>query len=169
MDGINDMVFVVSVENNPFTFTYDFLNRAAMEGTGFTERILGKPIREVYQGEEGTFLYEQYKQAANRGEIVSYEDSYVSPLGEKCYSETKLTPLLDEEEYCYQIVAVVKDTTKMKWAELEKDEAWSHLNESNNRYQSLFHHNPDAIISFDLNGLITNGLWKKLLVTHRWN
>ncbi|WP_106496112.1 sensor domain-containing protein [Lentibacillus sp. Marseille-P4043] len=156
MDGISDMVFVVRVERDP-VFIYDFLNRAAMDGTGLNRDAVGKSIREVYKEETGTFLFEQYNKVVTSGEAVIYEDSYVSPNGERNYSKTKLTPLFDEQNQCKQIVAVVKDISKEKNARLETEKTWGKLQESNKRYQSLFHHNSDAIILFDLNGQIEDG------------
>ncbi|GGA70662.1 hypothetical protein [Ornithinibacillus halotolerans] len=43
MDGISDMIFVVNAQGDSI-FTYEFLNRAAMEKTGLTEDIIGKKI-----------------------------------------------------------------------------------------------------------------------------
>ena len=111
MDGISDMVFIIRVGEDS-DFYYDFLNRAAMEGTGLTQSVLGKSIRAVYPIEMAHFLYTQYKKVVSSHESVTYEDSYESPLGEIYYSETKLTPLVDEYKRCTQIVAVVHDITK---------------------------------------------------------
>ncbi|MGY0691283.1 PAS domain S-box protein [Virgibacillus sp. FSP13] len=156
MDGISDMVFVVRVERDPI-FIYDFLNRAAMDETGLSQNAVGRSIRDVYKEETGNFLFEQYKKVITTGETVTYEDSYVSSKDERSYSKTTLTPLFDEQNQCKQIVAVVKDISKEKNARLEMEETWDKLQESNKRYQSLFHHNSDAIILFDLNGRIVDG------------
>lgn len=156
MDGIRDMVFAVRVENES-VFIYEFLNRAAMEGTGLDQSVLGKSVLEVYREETATFLHKQYMKVVTSEDSVTYEDSYIAPSGKKFYSKATLTPLFDDKKQYKQIVAVVKDISKEKWAELETEKAWDNLNESRKRYQSLFHHNSDAIISFDLNGRVTNG------------
>ncbi|MGP4105648.1 diguanylate cyclase domain-containing protein [Virgibacillus sp. L01] len=151
------MVFVMKVENGS-EFKYDFVNRAAMEGTEITQAALGKTIREVCTRDHSDFLYEQYKEAAISKKSVTFEDSYIPHhLGEKYYSKTVLTPLFNEMKQCEQVVGVVKDITKEKVAESDRKVAWDRLHENKERYHSLFHHNSDAIISLDLNGHITNG------------
>ncbi|MBP1948030.1 diguanylate cyclase (GGDEF)-like protein/PAS domain S-box-containing protein [Virgibacillus litoralis] len=156
MEGLSDMVFVMKVESG-FEFTYDFVNRAAMEGTDITQAALGKTIKEVCVRDQSNFLYEQYKEVVISKNRVTFEDSYISHTGEKFYSKTLLTPLFNDSGQCEQIVGVVKDITKEKVAESDRKIAWDRLHESKERYHSLFHHNSDAIISLDLNGHITNG------------
>ena len=156
MDGIRDMVFIIRVGEDS-DFYYDFLNRAAMEGTGLTQHVLGKSIREVYPIEAAHFLFTQYQKVVSSHESITYEDSYESPLGEIYYSETKLTPLVDEYKRCTQIVAVVHDITEKKYTELEIKESQERLKESRQRYRSLFDYNSDAILSFDLDGNVLSG------------
>ncbi|MFB4167767.1 PAS domain S-box protein [Virgibacillus sp. JSM 102003] len=156
MEGLSDMVFVMKAEAG-FEFRYDFVNRAAMEGTEITQAALGKTIREVCEREHSDFLYVQYKRAVVSQEKVIFEDSYIYHTGKKYYSKTVLTPLFNEMKQCDHIVGVVKDITNEKVAETERKEAWDKLHENKERYHSLFHHNSDAIISLDLNGYITNG------------
>ncbi|WP_092491922.1 sensor domain-containing protein [Virgibacillus salinus] len=156
MEGLSDMVFVMKVEGG-FEFTYDFVNRAAMEGTDITQAALGKTIQEVCARDQSDFLYEKYKEVVISKNSVTFEDSYISHAGEKFHSKTLLTPLFNDLGQCEQIVGVVKDITSEKVAESERRVAWDRLHESKERYHSLFHHNSDAIISLDLNGHITNG------------
>lgn len=93
MGGITDMVFVINVENES-VFSYDFLNRTTMEGTGLTEIVLGKTIRGVYPREMANRLNKQYKKVVTSGENVTYTDSYITPSGDRNYSETILTPFI---------------------------------------------------------------------------
>ncbi|MEC5424162.1 PAS domain S-box protein [Virgibacillus sp. C22-A2] len=152
MEGIQNMLFVIKVDSN---FTYEFLNRAAMEGTGLNQDVLGKPIDEVYPDAPATFLYEQYRKAVSSRKVTTYEDSYMSPKGFLSFSETTLTPLFDNKENCTHIVAVVKDITNEKWAESEIKKSKDILLENKQKYQSLYDYNLDAIITIDLNGNIT--------------
>ncbi|MFZ3578788.1 PAS domain S-box protein [Virgibacillus sp. DJP39] len=156
MDGISDMLFVIRVENET-ELIYDFINRAAMDGTGLSQEVLGKKIGEVYPQETASFFYQHYTKVLTSRKPHTFEDSFVSPSGKRYYSETKLTPLFNEMNKCTQVVAVVKDITKEKWTEIEIEKAWYELNESKKRYQSLFDHNKDVILLFDLDGHITDG------------
>lgn len=156
MDGIQDMVFIMRVGENSI-FYYDFLNRAAMERTGLTQDVLGKSIRDVNPQKTANFLYEQYNKVVTSGESIIYEDSYNSSKGGKYYSQTKLTPLFDETKKCSHIVALVQDITDKKRADLKAEEYWDKLNESRQRYQSLFYYNTDAILLLDLQGRIIDG------------
>lgn len=116
MDGISDMVFVMRVKDES-EFIYDFVNQAAMEGMGITQDVLGKVIWEVRPQDHAGLLYEQYKKVVTNQKSVTFEDSYISRLGEKYYSETKLTPILNDMKQCEQVVGVVKDISKEKVAE----------------------------------------------------
>ncbi len=156
MDGISDMVFVVKVVNNS-EFLYEFLNRSAMEKTGLTEHVLNNSFYDVYSRETADFFYKQYKKVVTSRENIIYEDSYVGILGNNFFSETTLTPIFNNLNECEYIVAVVKDITNEKNALLDVQETLSKLFESNERYHSLFSHNTDGILLFNLNGTIVNG------------
>lgn len=158
MDGISDMVFVIKVEeiNDKPVFIYDFFNQAAMDGTGMTNDMLGKPIRTAFSPDSNKFLYEQYCKVLQTNECVIYEDAYLSPEGKK-YAKTILNPLFNNHHEITHIVAVVRDITNEKLTEAEFLKTITERDLNDKRYQSLFHQNPDAIFSFDLNGRIVNG------------
>ena len=155
MDGIQEIVFIMRVGSD-FEFYYDFLNRAAMKITGLTESVIGKSFREVYPAEVANLLYEQYEKVITSLESVTYEDSYKPSLGERYYFETTLTPIFNDTRECTYIVALVRDITEKKWGDFELKEYWKKLNESNQRYRSLFNYNPNAIFTLDLKGQILN-------------
>lgn len=157
MDGITDMVFVMRVVyDNNIEFVYDFVNRSAIDGTGITKNALGKSIRDVRPLNHANKLYEHYNTVISSKKGLTFEDSFLSIDGDVRFSESKLTPLFDEEGICRQIVSVTTNITKEKLAELKSKETWIRLMDSKKAYQSLFNHNSDAIISFDLNGRITD-------------
>jgi diguanylate cyclase (GGDEF)-like protein/PAS domain S-box-containing protein len=156
MEGITNMVFVMRVGEDS-EFYYEFLNRAAMEWTGLNQSVLGKCLRSIYPEEKADFLSEHYNRVKANLESLTFEDTYISPLGERYYTETKLTPLLNEMLKCTHIVALVQDITEKKWSEFEIKESRESLNESREQYRSLFHYNSDAIFSFDLKGRIISG------------
>lgn len=156
MDGIEEMVYVMGVSDN-VDFYYDFINQAAMKGIGITEEAIGKSLHEVLSQEKAYYLSKQYKKAITDRKSFVYEDSFFSPSGKMYYSKTKLTPLFDEYNRCTHIVALVLDVTEQIEAELHVSEYLNKLNESEQRFRSLFHYNLNAIFSLDLTGRILNG------------
>ncbi|MEH7225769.1 sensor domain-containing diguanylate cyclase [Bacillus sp. JJ1566] len=157
IEGIKEPLFIVKVEEGS-EFYYEFLNRAAIEKTGLTEEVIGKSINTVYPKEMANFLNEQYTLAVLSMESIRYEDSYMSLLGEKSYFETTLTPLLDKAtNQCTHVIALVHDITEKKRGELELLEYWNKVNESNQKYSSLYKNNSDAIITFNTQGEIIEG------------
>lgn len=156
MDGIKESLFIVKIVNE-LNFVYAYLNRAAMERTGFTKSVIGQSIRDVYESERADFLIEQYKKVVISLDSVTYEDSHTSLLGEKYYSEITLSPLFDESNKCTHIVALVHDVTEKKWGEFELKSYWDSLLESKQRYRSLYEFNVDAIFSINRDGNIIKG------------
>ena len=69
------MIFVIEVENGD-EFHYGFMNKAAMNGTGLTQRALGRCILDVYPEEMAAFLIGQYKKVLSEKSSVKYQDSY---------------------------------------------------------------------------------------------
>ncbi|RUL48627.1 sensor domain-containing diguanylate cyclase [Lysinibacillus antri] len=157
INGIDDMVFVVKVEDQ--NFRYEFLNKSAMQCLRLNKDILGLTFRDVLPKEEAEFLYKKYQEVLIKREILTYEDSYRKKenVGEMNYSQVKLTPIFDGSGSCIRIVSVVRDITKEKAALSYVKEMVERIAESDERYQSLFTHNPDAILTFDKKGFITNG------------
>lgn len=152
-NGIQDMIYIMKVTEEG-NFIYDFINLAVRKYAGLTNDIIGKAFHEVLDNEKADFLYEKYEQAVNTNECVVYEDLYPSPLGEKRYGENVLTPLLDEEQNCTHVVAVVKDITDRKIAEKVAEQAREMLLEGKQRYQSLFDYNLDGVLAIDIQGMI---------------
>jgi diguanylate cyclase (GGDEF)-like protein/PAS domain S-box-containing protein len=153
MDGIKDLLFVMKVEDNS-VFYYDFLNRAAMEETGLDNSVLGKSITEVYSKEKAELLKGYYKKVAATQKNLTYEDSFLSSSGSILYSKTSLTPLIDQEK-CTHIVAVVKDITEQKMANMEMNKYMERLNASEQRFRLIAEHAHDLIMLLDDKGIIT--------------
>lgn len=153
MDGVQEMVFIVRVEDDEFY--YEFLNNSAMENTEMDEGAIGKTIMEAQNFELAELVYSQYKKALeSRGQLI-YEDSYYDPDGNLRYSKTRLTPMLDEEGNCTHIFSIVQDMTNEIEAKQESMDAWNRLEESRSLYHSLFEHNGDAILTLDMKGHIS--------------
>lgn len=155
MEGIEDLIFVMRVEDNA-TFVYEFINRAAENFTERTQDDIGKPLHSVYTGERLNFLQVQYENVLFTEKTVIYDDYSLSPTGIIHYYRTTLTPFFKNEKITH-IVAVIKDVTKEKWAESELVQSTNYLQESKEKYQSLFQFNLDAIVSLNTDGYIVDG------------
>ncbi|MEN1967785.1 diguanylate cyclase [Lentibacillus sp. N15] len=156
MDGMQDMVFVIRIDEKNM-FYYHFMNRAAMERTGLTKHVLGQSLQAVNSAETATRMIREYEKVMKTRASVTYEDSYVSSSGEKYYSQTELTPLFHSNGTCDMIVAVVKDISDQKRAELGLKETDGKLEESTQMYHSLFEYNSDGIYTLDLTGQVITG------------
>ncbi|WP_227396883.1 sensor domain-containing protein [Jeotgalibacillus aurantiacus] len=155
MKGIKEMVFIVKAEPDG-EFTYAFLNEEAKMRSGLSDEDLGKPIQCI-QPDLSSFLYSQYRKAAETKEDVVYKDSYTALSGETYYSKTRLSPLMDEKGECTHITALVNDITESTWAELDAEESRERALESRERFRSLFDHNLDAIFYLNLDGITISG------------
>lgn len=156
MEAIKDMVFIVSV-NGDSVLKYEFFNKAVFERTHLTQDAIGKTFLETHNADIARMLNDHYGKALETLADVVYQDIYISPAGESYYSETTLTPLIDDTGKCNHIIGVVKDITGERLAGLASEEAWERLKESRSRYRSLYENNTDAIFSLDLNGRILGG------------
>lgn len=162
MDGIREILIVVKVMANN-DFSYEYINKTAIERTGLKESDVEKSIFEVESRGNAAYYCKNHRQVVQTKQKMQFEDSYMSPEGKLYYSEVKLTPLFDEEKVTH-IVILVHDITDKKLAEMELVESKERLNESKLKYQSLFQYNLDTIFSLNLSGqvLITNLATKSL-------
>lgn len=148
MTAIQDMVFIVSIENDS-VFTYEFLNQAVFDRSNLTPDAVGKTFQEVHDSEMADLLTLHYGNVLETKKAFIYSDS--------TYSESTLTPLLDEHGNCTHIIGVIKDATAEKLAKIESQKTWKRIQESRSRYRSLYDNNADAILSLDITGKIQTG------------
>lgn len=156
MEGINEMVFIVKV-NEDCSFAYEFLNIAAMERTHLNSASIGKTFNEVHSTKTVEFLNRKYGEVFERNEILSYETSFYSPTNQLFYSKNLLTPFLDDTGKCTHIMCFAKDITEEKTALLESEGIRQRLEESSARYRPLFDSSAAAIFTIDSKGSITGG------------
>ncbi|WP_167568861.1 EAL domain-containing protein [Brevibacillus migulae] len=69
--------------------------------------------------------------------------------GEWILLEAKAIPILEANDQIANVAVIARDVTKRKQAERQ-------LEESEQRYRSLFAHNPDAVFSIDARGMVTS-------------
>ncbi|MDY0409135.1 diguanylate cyclase domain-containing protein [Virgibacillus soli] len=150
-NGIRDIVIIVKVEEGTI-FTYEFINKEARNRTTVGNHDIGKRIEDVVPADMVQFMLEKYREAAVSKEQIEYEDSYKRRLGKTYYTRTILTPLMDENNVCTHIVAVVEDITLRRQAEISSEASSQVIRESKDTYESLYEHNPDGIYRYDLTG-----------------
>lgn len=160
MDGISDMIFVIKVEKNN-DFSYEFLNKAALEKSNLGDNVVGLTIRDIYPPTKAQILYEQYTNVASTKKCLVYEDSYSDASGRQCYTESIMTPLFDEDGHCNRIVTVVKDITEQLLT-IEK------LEQSEKRFRIITENAQDLITLVNHEGKITyvSPSYKKILGYH---
>ncbi|MCP2033430.1 diguanylate cyclase (GGDEF)-like protein/PAS domain S-box-containing protein [Planomicrobium sp. HSC-17F08] len=156
MDGIQEMVFVVKIDKKA-SITYEFISKTAMENTGLNEGALGKTLHEVHSEEKAAHLEALYAKALATQEAVWFKDDYYTISGERRWSSTRMAAIVNEAKEFTYVVSVVKDITKEKSEEAEKNKAWKQLEEGISRYRSLFENNGDAIFTIDTEGRIRTG------------
>jgi PAS domain S-box-containing protein len=124
---------------------YRFVNQAYADWFGHpVAAILGKRISEV-SGEVAFEEIRPHVESALRGERVTYEAAVAYRDGGPRYIHAELISDKGEDGRVRGVVAVVVDMTARRSAERQ-------MEESEQRYRSLFEHNPDAVYSFDLAG-----------------
>lgn len=153
LNGIQDMIYIMELTHDG-KFIYNFINLAVNKYAGLTNEIIGKSFDEVLDQQKAAFLFDKYQEAVLTRDCVVYEDLFPSPQGETRYGENVLTPIMDENDNCTHVVAVVKDITERKIAEQAATEARELLREGKQRYQSLFDYNLDGVAAIDKNGKI---------------
>lgn len=155
-EGIKEMVMVIRV-NGVASFTYEFLNSAAMEKTILNPASIGKTIDEVHTPEIAFFLKERYAKVVKTKESAHYEDFYYSSENALVYTKSSLTPLYGDNGTCTHIVSHTTDITNEKMTKKKKQASHDYLVENFTRSQSLFDNNTDIIVTVDTDGFITGG------------
>ncbi|WP_169910901.1 sensor domain-containing diguanylate cyclase [Evansella clarkii] len=138
---MSDAIFVMEVENEGTAFRYLAVNKAAENQAGFTGNVIGLLIEDVMPETPARELNEQYEKVAKSGEEAVFEHGGENGM----IGESAFTPIYDDEGRIRQILSVTRDITKRKRAE-EK------LQESEQKYQSLFEYNSSAVFLLDMDG-----------------
>ncbi|TVR29410.1 MAG: PAS domain S-box protein, partial [Balneolaceae bacterium] len=117
-DTISDAIFTLSVESNE---TYRFLrvNNQFLKNVGKPQnQVIGKKLEDVIAPENISFVKEKYSEAIATGKNLRWEESIQIKNGTKT-GIVSVTPLLDEESNCYQLVGSISDISERKAAENE--------------------------------------------------
>lgn len=152
VDGIEDMVFVMRVEDDGERLFYQIINETARESLLHKE-VIGKELREVLDQLTAEHLYRHYRKAIDQRTTHDYEDVFFSPLGEECFAKTTLTPVVEGGRVTC-VVGVTRDITEQKKLEKQRNISMQRLKVSRQRYKSLFEESTQPIIYINKLGKI---------------
>ncbi len=145
MEVLADMVFISKVEKDS-SFTYAYFNHLAIRHANVDQTAIGKTFSEVHDTELAETLKTQYSKVLQTNKVVNYEDSYLSPSGILQYSHTRLTPLFDGTGECTYVMGVVTNITNEKLAQLESENSWSKLVQSEKQFRIIAENAQDVIV-----------------------
>ena len=154
IDGIQDMVFVLRVNETGDQFTYHLINQAVREQLLLSDDIIGKTLYQIETLQEvSDHLFEKYQQVVLTQSTYRYEDTFINPLGSERMAETTLSPIIVDGKVVY-VIAVTADLTTQKKLEKQKNISNKRLEFSRQRYQSLFDENTAPIVYLNKFGKI---------------
>ncbi|HEX7102203.1 MAG TPA: EAL domain-containing protein [Nitrolancea sp.] len=123
------------------------VNRAFCQITGYSERELrGTNILEITHSEDVEKSADRYRQLIE--DMIPYfhmETRYVRIDGRIVPAELSSSLACDDDGRPLYVIGLVQDLSERKVAE-------ARLRENEQRYRSLFYHNPDAVFSLDPRG-----------------
>lgn len=79
-------------------------------------QMVGKPLKELVGENSAGKLAEKFEQSLRSQELMTFEESTISPVGE-IYLSTTIVPVVDEAQGITRVVAISRDITKLKKAE----------------------------------------------------
>ena len=144
-----DAVFVFKKEGRS-QFNCIYSNQLSMD-----KQINMQTITQLFPPEKNPKLYDNVELLLRGKDEISYEEIEEEEKDKK-YLQYRLIPIIFEEQEIDVFLLVILDRTSQRKTELELKELWTELHKSKKSYQSLFKHNPEAIISIDLQGEINN-------------
>ncbi|WP_246042362.1 PAS domain S-box protein [Cohnella pontilimi] len=148
MDNLNAAVMSTDKDFTRITFCSDSL--AKMSGIPKQE-LMARPIlmHQHMHPEDDSFLMNEVKQQLDQGLRVVHTFRHTRPGQETRWVKMTMHPLLDHTGEVIRLDAILMDVTDKKLSELA-------LEESEQRYKSIFDNNLDGVFSIDLNGYFVN-------------
>ncbi|MDZ5470593.1 EAL domain-containing protein [Bacillus sp. 31A1R] len=143
---IKDMIFIMKVEEGPI-FTYIFANDTGSKYAGLTADSIGKGIEEVLPYERAFSLQKIYESVLVTRKTKTFSDEIELPDGRVSYTESILTPVIDQNNQVRFVVSVTRDVTETV---MER----KRLILTEQRYRSIVDHNLDGVFVVSLDGKI---------------
>lgn len=124
LNNITDLVFVMTYTHDE-QFVYEYINPAGLNIIKNKTDIIGKTIDKVTDKKTAKLLKKKYKKSVHARKTITFNNSFTLDDGERRYSQNILTPLINRNNECTHVIAIVKDITyqvKMKEQLKEKEE-----------------------------------------------
>jgi PAS domain S-box-containing protein len=136
-----------------FDVDFNFLaaNSAYEKGCNYkSEELIGKNHFELFPNQENKKIFENVKKTGKRVKFFDKPFEYADqPERGTTYWDWTLSPVKSEKGQIHGFVLSLSETTPRKKMEQK-------LKESKIRLQRMFEQAPDAILIFDLNGVVTD-------------
>lgn len=141
-DNIADVTFVLRAEADG-QFRFVFVNRAFEKTTGLpAAQVVGRLVPEVIPEPALSLVLEHYRTALRTHQPVAWQETSEYPNGRKT-GEVCVTPVLEADGTCCQLVGIVHDLTSAHEAE-------ARLRTSNERFQYALKATTDAIYDWNI-------------------
>ncbi|MDX1586044.1 MAG: PAS domain S-box protein [Balneolaceae bacterium] len=139
------------VNNNPLPVIIstggiiNFVNRAALNlyGTDRKEKVLGRSVLDFIPDEDKKAISTLIEKVDQGEKIQPFEQTFLTISGEEKYVEVYTVPIIYEGKNAAQ--TVFKDITELK-------ERQRQIRINQQRFMSLFKHNPHPVYYFDMEG-----------------
>lgn len=142
IDAIADVTFVLNVETGG-RYRFAFANKAFERTTGLpVAQVVGRYVEDIIPEPSLSLVLGKYREAMTTMQRVMWQETTDYPTGQVT-GEVSVTPVLDEQGYCCQLVGVVHDLTKEKHVEKA-------LRLSNERFAYALKATTDAIYDWTI-------------------
>jgi len=141
-DNIADVTFVLRAETGS-RFRFVFVNKAFEQTTGLPAmQVMGRLASEIIPEPALSEVLEYYKTALHTRQPVAWQETSDYPNGRKT-GEVRVTPVVEADGTCCQLVGIVHDLTPQKEAEIR-------LQVSNERFHYALKATTDAIYDWNI-------------------
>ncbi len=140
--GIPDPITIVR-RCDDGAFRFEMGNRTAYECGFFEESFVGQTAHQLFPPDIASSVEAYFRDAADTRGTVVFTGHIATKKG-MFLGELSYIPIF-EGDVCTKLIVIAKDITEKKLRERQ-------LEESEQRYKSLFDHNPDAVFSIDREG-----------------